>query len=104
MGVRGSAEDCRKILDKIRKFFKNELLLDISIAKTLITNTGTDFASFLGVKIKRAGNDIYIRRAGGKNIARNAKTLRFVAPIERCLKKLKNAGFIAKEVSNPKFR
>lgn len=104
VGVRGSAEDCRAILDRIRRFLKSELLLDLSVAKTLITNIGTDYASFLGVKIKRAGSDSLIRRAGGKDIARNAKALRFVAPIDRSLKKLKSAGFIAKEVANPKFR
>lgn len=104
VGVRGSAEDCRVILEKVRNFLKSDLLLDLSETKTLITNIGMEYASFLGVRVKRAESEVCVRRIGGKNIARNAKSLRFIAPIDLCLKKLKTAGFISKEASSPKFR
>lgn len=51
IGVRGSREDCRYLLEKVRTFLDSEL--KITLSHTLITNV-SESASFLGTVIGRS--------------------------------------------------
>jgi hypothetical protein len=53
IGITGSKNDCVEILEKIRIFLKEELRLELSQSKTLITNANEDKALFLGTNIFR---------------------------------------------------
>ncbi|RCI07407.1 hypothetical protein L249_4505 [Ophiocordyceps polyrhachis-furcata BCC 54312] len=85
--------DCRSILEKVTKYLKHELMLEVSVSKTKITNLNNDRAIFLGFNICRAKQDTFGRRNRGVRI-RDVKGLKFAAPIERCVKKLTVSGFI----------
>jgi len=89
-------------LEKIRSFLANELELDLSENKTLITHVGTQKALFLGVLIGRARITRFTRFSLGQPV-RNALRLRFEAPIDVIKKKLSTAGFIEKSQPRPKF-
>lgn len=102
VGVRGSLEDSKLIMAKIKAFLKSELLLDISEAKTLITSLRHDSARFLGVDISRNGITTFGRRNRGF-LTINDKTLRLTAPISRIRQKLTRSGFISEGKANPKW-
>ena len=46
IGIRGSKDDCITVLDKIKIFLKQELNLELSDSKTLITNAKEGKARF----------------------------------------------------------
>ncbi|RCI07525.1 hypothetical protein L249_8324 [Ophiocordyceps polyrhachis-furcata BCC 54312] len=58
-GIRGSMADCRSILEKVTKYLKHELMLEVSVSKTKITNLNNDRAIFLGFNICRAKQDTF---------------------------------------------
>lgn len=87
IGVWGTKEQAREIKEDIKNFL-SKLGLTLSTEKTLITNTRSDRAKFLGVYIKR------IASATGSLIAPNAASnLWMTVPIELLLKRLKERGF-----------
>lgn len=56
VGIWGRKEDAKNLKDKIRVFLEN-LKLDLSMEKTLITNARSDRAKFLGIYIKRIASN-----------------------------------------------
>lgn len=56
IGVNGSKKDCKQIKEQIHDFMQKELKLELSIDKTLITNS-SDYAKFLGYEITIGGNE-----------------------------------------------
>ena len=54
IGVNGSREDCQKIKQKIAEFMMNELNMELSKEKTLITHSSE--------KVRFLGYDVFIRR------------------------------------------
>ena len=101
IGVRGSIEDCRLILEKIRDFLKVELKLDLSNEKTKITNSKNDVACFLSVNIRRF-KQITFRRVKSR-LTRITDSLRLTAPLDRIIRKLKTNGFIKEGSPAPRF-
>lgn len=101
IGIRGSRQDCLEILTKIKTFLNEEMKLQLSEAKTLITNAKLKRALFLGTEIYRASHNVYNRRHG--YAIRANKEIRMNAPIHRVTKKLTESGFIRLGRSYPKF-
>jgi group II intron reverse transcriptase/maturase len=101
IGIRGSKEDCEKLMEKIRNFLKNELNLELSETKTKITNANQEIAEFLSVRIRRSN---HITFSNKKNVlTRNVRNLRLTAPIDRVTKKLTVNGFMMNNSPHPKF-
>lgn len=102
IGIRGPLEDAKSILDKIRYFLAEELKLELSESKTIITHVSTQKARFLGVLIGRSKITRFSRLSSGQPV-RNALRLRFEAPIDTITKKLTAAKFIEGNKTKPKF-
>nr|UEX92732.1 hypothetical protein [Ophiocordyceps lanpingensis] len=101
IGVRGSKEDSVNLMLKIKVFLKDELGLELSEAKTKITNAKTEHAEFLSVRVKRSNHETYSRR---RNVlSRNVKNMRLLAPIDKVTKKLIINGFFKEGRPYPKF-
>jgi len=101
LGVRGNRNDCVILLNKVKNFLKEELKLNLSEEKTLITNARKDRALFLGTVIGIGEHQTFNHTFG--YASRNAKTIRFEIPKQRIEKKLTEAGFIKKGISYPRF-
>jgi hypothetical protein len=88
-------------MNKVRKFLKEELGLELSEEKTNITNVNLEQAEFLSVKIKRSGHTTFSHK---KNVlTRNVKNIRLTASIEMVTKKLADSGFLKENEPSPKF-
>lgn len=85
VGVRGSRQDCRMLLEKINTFLSDN--------KTLIINANTGKALFLGTNISRISN---LRK-------KISKEIRLVAPLEIAVKLLTSTKFLVGNVPNPRF-
>lgn len=103
IGVRGSKEECRMILGRVKDFLSTNLQLNLSETKTLITNIRKNAALFLGTEVARARIDTYAKRRRSF-ISRNDKTLRLTAPMGRILKKLESSGFLQEGKASPKWK
>jgi hypothetical protein len=77
--------------------------LKLSESKTKITNLNKSKALFLGTIIKRSNEFSYSRPSHNHILRRNSKKLRLEAPISIILNKLRDAGFMKNNKSNPKF-
>lgn len=99
--MRGSREECLKLVSEIRVFLREELELELSETKTKITNANSEYAEFLSVRVNRGNHETYSTRRGVKS--RNVKNLRFLAPVDTITKKLANNGFMEKGIPYPKF-
>jgi len=89
------------LVDKIRDYLKNELSLELSEAKTKITNVRAEFAEFLSVRIRRSRHETLSMR--GNVLKRNVKNLRMLAPLDKITKRLQANGFLEKGRPCPKF-
>jgi len=96
IGIWGTKKYCNELKNLITNFM-NTLKLELSIEKTLITNTRNGKALFLGTFIKRVTNNC----GPTKNVIRNNKLQRsstgnlwLTAPMKRLVDKLKNKGFV----------
>jgi len=90
-----------EILSKIKAFLKEELKLNLSESKTLITNANNGKALFLGTHVFRSRHQTYTKYRG--TLKRAGREIRLEAPMERIAKKLTEAGFIKDNVSTPRF-
>lgn len=102
IGVRGSKEDCRHILEKIKIFLKIDLKLNLSESKTLITNANEDKAMFLGTNIFRHRHQSFSSSQFGY-AKRNGKEIRLEAPKQKIIQKLTRVGFLDKNIPVPRF-
>lgn len=101
LGVRGNREDCILLLNKIRSYLKDELKLNLSEEKTLITNANKEKALFLGTHIYRSRHQAFSRSSSFTR--RIGREIRLTAPIERITKKLKEANFLSNGIPAPRF-
>nr|YP_010424016.1 hypothetical protein NQV51_mgp39 [Aspergillus sclerotioniger]USH57614.1 hypothetical protein [Aspergillus sclerotioniger] len=92
IAIRGSRSETVSTLDSIGNFIKNELNLDISKEKTLITNPTQETALFLGTQIRISNHVYYYSGNNGQRI-RAVSQLIFTAPIDRIQTKLEAASF-----------
>jgi hypothetical protein len=88
-------------LEKIRIFLKEELNLDLSEAKTKVTNAKDEQAEFLSVRIRRSGRTTFTSH--GNITRRNVKNLRLTAPIDKITTNLSTYGFMKEGNPYPKF-
>lgn len=100
-GVWGSREDCVMLLEKIKTFLKEELKLNLSENKTLITNADKGKALFLGTNIYRSRHQVFNKSVGFAK--RIGKEIRLVVPLERAINKLRSAKFLVRDVPSPRF-
>lgn len=89
------------MLARVKKFLSEELFLELSEQKTLITNLNLDKVHFLGTGIFRTRITTYGRKSKGRPV-RDNRTLRMIAPIDTIIKKLNNAGIIKNGISAPR--
>lgn len=102
IGIRGSKDDCITILDKIKILLKQELNLELSDSKTLITNAKEGKARFLATDIFRKSHQSFSSSQFGF-IKRNGREVRLEAPKQRILKKLTSVGFLENNTPVPRF-
>lgn len=102
IGIRGSLEDCKTILVKLRVFFKDNLKLRLSENKTLITNARQGRANFLGTRINSARHQ-YLNYSLGSLTRRNNRVIRLEVPLDRIKKKLNEVGFLKDRTPVPRF-
>ena len=80
IGVKGSVEDCRKIKQLLSDFISNELKMELSQEKTLITHSN-EKARFLGYDI-RVRRDNSISRSGNHKQRTLSQTVELNIPLE----------------------
>jgi len=102
LGVIGSKQDAKDILDKIKIFLKENLRLTLSIEKTKITHATTDNARFLGIDIHITPYEKNplrtVKYKGGEPITVKGTTRpQLLAPIKDIVRKLKLKGYISKK-------
>lgn len=101
MGIKGSKKESVELMNRVKEFLKNELNLDLSEAKTKITNASKEQAKFLSVGIKRSGHETYSIK--NSVLTRNVKNMRLTAPLDRVTNKLGLNGFMKDGKPYPKF-
>lgn len=101
LGVRGSYADCVSLLTKLRIFLLEELKLNLSDKKTLITNANKEKALFLSTKIFRSRHQLLTRTHGFAS--RIGKEIRMEIPLTKVMKKLEEAKFIKNGESTPRY-
>ena len=80
IGVNGSKEDCQILKEKISEFISNELKMELSEEKTLITHSN-NYARFLGYDVRvRRNNDV--RRAGNTTQRTLSQTTELSVPLK----------------------
>ena len=103
IGVRGSLKNCKEILNQLRNFLLNELKLNLSEEKTLITNASREKANFLGTRIGRGNHQTYNKSLGSYIRRNNCQEVRLEAPLDRIRKKLNAVGFLKDVTPVPRF-
>nr|QTG38659.1 hypothetical protein [Ganoderma sp. TQC-2021a] len=101
VGIRGSLEETRNILNKIDSKL-SELGLTLSQEKTKIANINNEKVLFLGTLISRSKH----RRFTMMNVGTTRRLglgIRLEAPLDRVRRKLTDAGFIKEGIPSPKF-
>lgn len=102
IGIRGSIEEARLILAKV-KAFCTSIELTLSETKTKLTSLNQDSFLFLGTKIYRSTHVRYSRIGSVRRIKRNKLGLILEAPLDIVKKKLSQASFMKDGKSTPKF-
>ena len=106
-GVIGSKEDCRKIKEDFRQFLKNELQLELSEEKTLITNAQKR-ARFLSYDIRVRRTNLSKRDKAGRQVRNYTGRIVLEVPSEIIKKRLIDANAMkltyhnGKEICKPK--
>lgn len=79
IGVNGSKEDCQAIKQRLSEFISNELKMELSEEKTLITHS-SNYARFLGydVRIRRNNN---VRKSGNTTQRTLSQTAELTVPL-----------------------
>lgn len=101
VGVIGTRKQAEEIRNKINEFLKNELLLELNLDKTKITNINKEFAPFLGYDIGGTDRKFYSSlRVKSKNKKTTARVgygnLYVYIPIKKLIDSLINKGFVNK--------
>jgi len=102
IGIRGSLEDCKTILEQLRVFLRDNLKLTLSENKTHINNARHGRAYFLGTKIHR-GRHQTLNYFFGSLARRKNREIRLEVPLEIIHKKLNDVGFLKDRTPVPRF-
>lgn len=93
VAIRGPRSDVEKLLLDIKEFLKQELELELSLAKTRITKPTCEAALFLGTEIT-ISNHTYAKKGDQGQYHRVPSQIRLLAPKLRIYKKLASAGLM----------
>jgi group II intron reverse transcriptase/maturase len=98
LGIIGSYQDCIDIKNDLGSFLKDKLGLELSLAKTLITNSTKDKAHFLGFDIaitpyKKRQLVRSHRIDGTMRLSAQTSRLQILAPIKKIVAKLQTKGY-----------
>lgn len=104
ISIRGSRTETTEILHRVKDFLKDNLKLELSETKTLITNPREEPALFLGTLIKISEHVTQHPGAHGQG-RRAVSQVVLLAPLDRIYKKLSEAKFfdLEKKESLPRF-
>lgn len=91
VAINGSYSQTVEIYRRIKEFCKEELSLTVSEEKTKITNAYKDHILFLGTHIRHTKTYTYSMRKGV--LQRNRRGLILTAPMNRIVRKFKDAGY-----------
>jgi hypothetical protein len=102
--IRGPRIDAVNHLEQIKIFLKNTLKLDLSVAKSKITNPRLTSALFLGTLIN-ISNHVYYSKGSHHQKLRKVSQLRLLAPMDKIYSKLISSGFMSAQYKSgtPKF-
>lgn len=100
IGIKGSLQDTKLILDKVTAYCKS-IGVTISPTKTKIINLKNDKFKFLGVYFSRSINS-GLRQTTGKTSSLCLR-LRSQVSISDIKRKLREGSFLKGDISNPKF-
>lgn len=102
--IRGPREDATRLLESIQTFLSDNLKLNLSMAKSKITNPRINPALFLGTQINMS-NHVYSAKGLHHQRLRAVSQLRLLAPMDRIYDKLITAGFMSAKYKTgiPKF-
>lgn len=109
IGIKGTHEEVKDILNKVKEFLKVNLQLTVSDEKTKITHINKNKVLFLGTHISRSKVVHVSSRVHNKNgkfetvAQRMRKLILLEAPLIRIRHKLTDAKFMAKGKPCPKF-
>lgn len=103
MAIRGTRAETNKILEDTRVFLKNELKLDLSETKTLITTPRKRSALFLGTNIRISNHINYVAGERGQRIKTVSQVV-LNAPMDRIYRKLAEANLLNLNSMNSKPR
>jgi hypothetical protein len=81
------------VLEEIRIFLKQELKLELSLTKTLITRPSTKPALFLGTEISISNHTYFFKGKHGQSL-RAVGQIIMNAPIEKIYRKLRITGIM----------
>jgi len=100
IGVIGSHAEAEAVRADIREFFKENLRLELSMEKTLVTHA-IDKARFLGYDVTKAklGNNEFVRRNGARS-RRNTGIIKLYVPKEKWVNRLINGGMMIIQKDN----
>lgn len=101
LGVRGSYNDCTDLLETIKTFLSEELKLNLSESKTLITNANKGKALFLSTQIFRARHQSLTRLRSFNR--RAGREIRMMIPMDKITKKLRETNFMKNGIATPRF-
>ena len=92
------------MLAKLRLFLKEELCLDLSQEKTVITRPTSKAALFLGTQIRISSHSYFHKGDSGQR-QKAVSQIILIAPLERIFKKLASAGLmdISTKLGTPRF-
>jgi len=100
IGVIGSYKLAKEIKERVGKFLKDKLALDLSQEKTKITNARMEEAEFLGYRIRKGrGRDSHkttkSTNGSGREFKRRSTGMEVVlkAPMDKLIKRLSTKGF-----------
>jgi len=102
IGVIGNHELAEQIKERVGTFLKEELKLRLSQEKTIITNSRTQEAKFLGFHVKigtvKSQKQTKVRNGSGKEVKKRTTGMQVVlkAPLEEVIKRLHTKGFCDK--------
>lgn len=104
IAIRGPLSETREILEKINNFLKNELKLELSASKTLITKPSEKPALFLGTLISISSHSTFYAGKNGQRL-KAVSQIQMLAPLDRIYTKLAAANMMDLETKKgiPRF-
>ena len=102
IGIRGSYEEAKNILNTVREFCWNELKLEVSENKSKITNLNKEKVLFLGTNIFRSRHVKYSRKSSSSKQRQNLQLLLHVG-LERVARKLASVKIVKDGKGHPRF-